>query len=395
MHHFRIFPVFTLPPLNMSDSSFLRKESLFARIPPTSTSLKITINDFLHLLKNSNSYMQLIDYCYYLIVNPSFDVKQVLKLWEIRLLLLLFNNQINLAKKEAINLNNALYNHENNQPAGTLLNEVSKMNNDNALLPIYPLPKNNNGLIEYNLLILLLRLKSIPNLGLVNELYKLCYQLRLTKTSDAEIQSKLINLSYEIVVVLTITKNFLTLLSFIESILHDLAVQGKSGELTEAYLNYMSNITLIYIIINIINDNKLGKITPNNLSKVTKKYEKDFNNINQNSINCLYRVLKTISPIIHEEAKLLEAIEKLEIGDLGLAKVIGFIRNGELTGRTICSILGLWDLNNSLDCELTESVFAVNVNEECDDTTNGKIDLAYRLVTKNWDKLIYKVYCLE
>lgn len=379
----------------MSDNSFLRKENLFARIPPTSTSLKITINDFLHLLKNSNSYLQLIDYSYYLIVNPSFDVKQVLKLWEIRLLLLLFNNQINLAKKEAINLNNALYNNENNQPAGGLLNEVNKMNNDNALLPIYPLPKNNNGLIEYNLLILLLRLKSIPNLGLVNELYKLCYQLRLTKTSDEEIQLKLINLSYEIVVVLTITKNFLTLLSFVESILHDLAVQEKSGELTETYLNYKSNVTLIYVIINIINDNRLGKITPNNLSKVTKKYEMNFKNINHNSINCLYRVLKTVSPIIHEDAQLLEAIEKLEIGDLGLSKVIGFIRNGELTGRTICSILGLWDLSNSLDCELTESLFVVNVNEECDDTTNGKIGLAYRLVTKNWNKLIYKVYGLE
>lgn len=379
----------------MSDNSFLRKENLFARIPPTSTSLKITINDFLHLLKNSNSYLQLIDYSYYLIVNPTFDVKQVLKLWEIRLLLLLFNNQINLAKKEAINLNNALYNHENNQPAGGLLNEVNKMNNDNALMPIYPLPKNNNGLIEYNLLILLLRLKSIPNLGLVNELYKLCYQLRLTKTSDEEIQLKLINLSYEIVVVLTITKNFLTLLSFIESILHDLSVQEKFGELTETYLNYKSNVTLIYVIINIINDNRLGKLTPNNLSKVTKKYEMNFKNINQNSINCLYRVLKTVSPIIHEDVQLLEAIEKLEIGDLGLSKVIGFIRNGELTGRTICSILGLWDLSNSFDCELTESLFVVNVNEECDDTTNGKIGLAYRLVTKNWNKLIYKVYGLE
>lgn len=386
----------------MEDYSFLRKESLFARIPPTSPAIKVTIDDFLQSLQTSTNYLQLIDYTYYLILNPGFGVKQMLKLWEIRLLLLLFNNQINLAKKEAINVNNALYNHENNLPAGTLLNEVNKItntpnnaNNANNLLPIYPLPKNNTGLIDYNLLILLLRLKSIPNLGLVNELYKLCYQLRLTKTSDEEIGFKLINLSYEIIVVLTITKNYLSLLSFLKSIIHDLKFQQNSGELSEGYQIYQSNVTLIYVIISLVNDNKLGKITSNNLSKVCKRYEESFNEINSFSLNSLYRVLKTISPIIHEDYKQLEALGKLEIGDLTLPRVIESIKTGEITGRIICSILGLWDLNNSFDCVLDENQFEINVNDESDDSLDRKIDLGYRLITKNWNKFIYKVYGLE
>lgn len=472
------------------NNGLFSKESLFLRFPPTSPSIKISIDDFLISISSTTnkSYTQLIDYTYYLLKGETLTLKQILKVWEIRLILLLFNNQISFAKREAINLNNALYTFENggqvpinnnlsqvslNKPP--LQREASRLSSINSigsntsnsgsmgggngassgngnLQPIYPLPKNNNGLIEYSLLILLLRLKSIPNMNLINELYKLCYQLRLGSKATTSINEpknklniKLINLSYEIVVILTITNNYVTLITFLKSILHDLNYQiEKLSELSKDNQTFRSNILLLWIIINLTYRNKLGKISP--FDTIEEKFQEMFNEIDDDSIKSLKYILTTISPTIEKPSNASsESISKLNEGklpdlklyddDFNLRKLTELVVNGNITGRIICSTLGLWDISNIFDAELISEdgknvEFMIPTQEDdielltkrqseedevdededddkeeedeeqrtielSEDEMNDRINIAYSKVTKNWSKYIYKVYGLE
>lgn len=283
------------------------------------------IEDLLVGIKSKQPYNELIDLTYYLLKNNSLSLSELLKIWEIRLILHLFNNQLTFSKKEAINLNNALYLNENNDIAPPQGQQVQNPNSNNdsrassmnsgigntpspspGLQPIYPLPKNNNGLIGHSLLIMILRLRSIPNLSLVNELYKLCYQLRLRSSGAEEekvgLQLKLINLSYDIIVILSITKNYHTLLNYLESIRYELVLQKKQNQLSDMYRQYLSNVTLLWVIILIMvyvrNGTKKDRLT----DIITKHYQDTFeNDVNELSMNSLSYVLSHILPLPSSE----------------------------------------------------------------------------------------------
>lgn len=401
------------------DTSFLTKESLFLRFPPTSPSIAITIDDFLiSLTQKKPNYLQLIDYTYFLIKDEQLNLKQLLKVWEIRLVLLLFNNQLTFAKKEAINLNNSLYQFENgtsfqpNQPSlqmeASRMNSMSSNSSLNSLSktaqPIYPLPKNNSGIIQYDLLILLLRLKSIPNLNLVNDIYKLSYQMRLGATAkdDNQLMIKLINLSYEIIVALSITKNYISLIQFLKSLRYDL-----QGQKTQLYEKYYSNITLLLIIIEILNHNE-------------QSFEHIYSEVNNESVNCLAYVLDNVSPTLptptnepvveSPEPETLKQVNHEE-KRIQYEELRSKLNNGQITGRIICSLLGLWDLSNMYQGYFRETqgnklVFKLQIEDhevpeitKLDELTSEqlelRINLAHDQVTKKWSKHIHKVYGLE
>lgn len=387
---------------------FLAVELLFLRLPPSSPSLNITINHFLAAIEtilnasaSSPDYTQLIDNTYYLLRNGDFSTEELLLIWEIRLNLFMFNNQISFAKKEAINLNNSLYTNENktsnketNPSQSSLSLSHSNINQDGQLLlPIYPLPKNNDGKIGNNLLVLILRLKSIPNMHLVNELFKLCYQLRLRGTNqnqndDLSTKTKLINLSYEVVVILTITKNYSTLLNYLGSIMHDLKNRlEKSTEEDDEYKQYYSNIKLVWLI------TKFTLATTNNsqVEHIKEEHQKDFEEIDQSSIDSLVYVLQNIAPVYASATSM-----PLVHASIRLAEdVARHVEEGKITGRIICSILGLWDISNVYKAHLEDDGKLAFVIDSIEDDNRSALQTAYRLITSKWCNYVHKVYGLE
>lgn len=396
-------------------SRFLAVDLLFLRLPPSSPSLNITIDDFSTAIKttlnassSSPDYTQLIDHTYYLLRNGDYSTEELLLIWEIRLTLFMFNGQISFAKKEAINLNNTLYTNENKAlPAGpgsgrdsTLsqssllaLSQSNSSQDGQLLLPIYPLPKNNDGQISNSLLILILRLKSIPNMHLVNELYKLCYQLRLRGTHqmrphDLTTKTKLINLSYEVVVILTITKNYSTLLNYLGSLKHD--VEAKLSNATEddqEYKQYYSNIKLVWLI------TKCTLAANNNgqIAYIKQQHQKDFEQIDQNSIDSLKFVLQTVAPVYSSATSTPMADASIQL----LGDLTGYIDDGRITGRIICSMLGLWDISNVYKAHLEDNGKLAFVIDTVDESDKTRLEIAYHQITGKWCSYVHKVYGLE
>lgn len=397
--------------MNTTNKQFLSKESLFLKFPNVPLD-KCNIEDLLEGIKSKQPYNELIDLTYYLLKNNSLSLSELLKIWEIRLILHLFNNQLTFAKKEAINLNNALYLNENNDiapPQGQQVQSPNSINDSRAssmnsgigntpspspgLQPIYPLPKNNNGLIGHSLLILILRLRSIPNLSLVNELYKLCYQLRLRSSGAEEekvdLQLKLINLSYDIIVILSITKNYHTLLNYLESIRYELVLQKKQNQLSDMYRQYLSNVTLLWVIILIMvyvrNGTKKDRLT----DIITKHYQHTFeNNVNELSMNSLSYVLSHILPLPSSEE-----MATVPPGALTILHLVQLILLGDISGRIICSTIGLWDISNVHGYSLTkDEEFKLNHQPK---EVSDNMSSCYNELTSDWGKFIYKVYGLE
>lgn len=393
------------------NTQFLSKESLFLKFPNASVD-KYTVNDLLEGIKSKIPYSQLIDLTYYILKDNSLLLSELLKIWEIRLILHLFNDQLTYAKKEAINLNNALYLNENNDIAPAQAQQVqspnskvdsrtSSMNSRTGntpspnpdLQPIYPLPKNNNGLIEHSLLIMILRLRSIPNLSLVNELYKLCYQLRLrssgTREEKQSLKLKLINLSYDIIVILSITKNYHTLLNYLKSIRYELVLQKKQNQLSDTYTQYLSNITLLWIIIVTMvylrNGTKKDKVT----DIITKNYKQTFeDDVNEESINGLSYVLSHILPLPSSD----DMVQVPE-GKLTVLALVHLIQHGDISGRIICSTMGLWDISNVHGFALTK-YHDFKLTRQPGEVSDG-VSSCYDELTNDWSKFIYKVYGLE
>ena len=397
--------------MNTINKQFLSKESLFLKFPNVPLD-ECNIEDLLVGIKSKQPYNELIDLTYYLLKNNSLSLSELLKIWEIRLILHLFNNQLTFSKKEAINLNNALYLNENNDiapPQGQQVQSPNSINDSRAssmnsgigntpspspgLQPIYPLPKNNNGLIGHSLLIMILRLRSIPNLSLVNELYKLCYQLRLRSSGAEEekvgLQLKLINLSYDIIVILSITKNYHTLLNYLESIRYELVLQKKQNQLSDMYRQYLSNVTLLWVIILIMvyvrNGTKKDRLT----DIITKHYQDTFeNDVNELSMNSLSYVLSHILPLPSSEE-----MATVPPGALTILHLVQLILLGDISGRIICSTIGLWDISNVHGYSLTkDEEFKLNhLPKEVSDNMSS----CYNELTSDWGKFIYKVYGLE
>lgn len=383
-----------------TSTTYLTKDSLFLKLPTEPTTNSITLKDLYNdLSANPISYDSIINKTYYLLKSslsssPSSEltVQTCLKLWQIRLTCHLFNNNLNYAKKELINLNNSLYLNENHNISPSSLNTISGGANGNNNL-LYPLPKNNLMIIDYKLLILLMRLKNFPNLNLTNELYKLIWQIRLKSNNSPQDDTNdmniiLENLSFDNIVILIITKNFIPLINFLNQLIEELKELNKTKE-----NQYYSNICLIYIIINLIvycKKGKLGGIFDN----VKQLWEND---VNQFTKNCLNYSLQTISPII-TQSNPSESIHKCETID----DLVELVNNDLITGRIICSTLGIWDLINNYDFTLAESEdglqFRGKTSANKDISSLSDEDLAnecLKVLESQWCKYINKVYGLE
>ena len=383
-----------------TSTTYLTKDSLFLKLPTEPTTNSITLKDLYNdLSANPISYDSIINKTYYLLKSSSsssqsseLTVQTCLKLWQIRLTCHLFNNNLNYAKKELINLNNSLYLNENHNISPSSLNTISGGANGNNNL-LYPLPKNNLMVIDYKLLILLMRLKNFPNLNLTNELYKLIWQIRLKSNNTPQDDTNdmniiLENLSFDNIVILIITKNFIPLINFLNQLIEELKELNKTKE-----NQYYSNICLIYIIINLIvycKKGKLGGIFDN----VKQLWEND---VNQFTKNCLNYSLQTISPII-TQSNPSESIHKCETID----DLVELVNNDLITGRIICSTLGIWDLINNYDFTLAESEdglqFRGKTSANKDISSLSDEDLAnecLKVLESQWCKYINKVYGLE
>jgi hypothetical protein len=272
---------------------------------------------------------------------------------------------LSIAKREAINVNNALY----------LLENVGTSNT------IYPLPKNNED-ISNEMLLLLLKLKSLPNLSLVNDLYKLTYQVRLKSTDVKSTTTVLQNVSFYVCFILQITNNQLSLKSYVSSLKH----QSKGL--------YHSNITLLTIIVELM-------LNPKNSDSIVTKYQDDYDNLDEFTINSLKYVFQTISPNINE-GKLLED-ESINKPTLMLLDISNLVKEKHITSRILGCLLGLWDLHANYHFKLTtENGKLCFVGNELGDhdvermvESDEIIDAILRLVNNSWCKYIHKVYGLE
>ncbi|KAK6458710.1 uncharacterized protein RJT20DRAFT_123763 [Scheffersomyces xylosifermentans] len=423
-----------------SSNQYLSQDSLFVKLPSIHEHSDVTLPQLVLTVRQAsiNQYEQLLDQTYYLIKHDDLELAEILKLWQIRLILHLFNNQLAFAKKEAINLNNALYLHENNNvvpplpppppppqgassiAAGASSSSLSTSNsatssNSNSvapspsLTPIYPLPKNNQSLIDYDLLVLLLRLKSLPNLNLINEVYKLNYQLRLKSSQD--LKTKLINLSYDVMVVMIVTKNYLSLLNYAVNLREELRLLQSRDEF---YDQYLSNITALLVIVETIilthKDKLAGEIPVTELitEKYSKIYKEEVNSFTRNSLIYTIQFIEPTVTVPITESSISPETTSFDKSDVKLQDIIDLVQKNSLTSRIICSTMGLWDLSNifpnfklregpehKLEF-VNEKKAGVETEEELEEKSATElIDLVYSEVADNWYKYTYKIYGLE
>lgn len=172
---------------------------------------------------------------------------QKLKLWQIRLQLLIFNDQQNLAKREAIRLNNALYAAES----------------DHANTSIYPLPKLSE-IVPVSLLLLLNRLKNLPGLSTVNALHTLTYQLRLKPYDFDKKKIYLQVIALSIFVNLILIRSDVTALNLLKSL-----YKQSDGV-------YKSNVSMLIVLLEykltkLVNPIDLDEFTKSSLNIVLKR----------------------------------------------------------------------------------------------------------------------------
>ncbi|RCK54846.1 hypothetical protein Cantr_04138 [Candida viswanathii] len=385
----------------MTITTYLTKDSLFLKLPTEPTTNSITLHDlYADIVSSSTSYDSIINKTYYLLKTPlvNTNTNVCLKLWQIRLTCHLFNNTLNYAKKELINLNNSLYLQENHNISPSTLNSLGGqgIGGGGQNNPIYPLPKNNLMIIDYKLLILLLRLKNFPNLNLTNELYKLIWQLRLKNTTNEnnekceDMNVILENLSFDNVVILIITKNYLTLMNFLYLLIKELKELDSSKE-----SQYYSNVCLIYVIVNLLVYCKQKKVN-GIIDEVRRIWDEEINQVSKDSLNY---ALQTITPIVTLQPaptkKKCETIDDL----------VDLVNTDAITGRIICSTLGIWDLTNGYGFKLSHSedgiefTTAEDVDQEPEDVSSLSdeqlVNKCSDVLSNEWCKYINKVYGLE
>lgn len=299
------------------------------------------------------------------LLKSSTSLEDSIKIWEIRLLWLIFNDKLLQAKQEATNLNNTIYISE--------LGEVPP--NPPRVLP---LPRNNNGHINHRLLVLLLRLKSVPNLTLVNEFYKLCYQLRLR--DHEHLSQKLVNLSYDIMVVLLINKNYSTLLNLLYLMENEMKLV-KGSEVQIDRFNLLIIITRVFIY-------QQSQTPREIIRREMSQWDSDFGAL-KSSLDCLKYVLATVEPI-YSPGSAESNLVKLET--LSLDDLVSMVLDGKITTRIVCCTLGIWDLQNNYGFELNENGF---LSTETDIPEEIGLSDCYLLMCTKWLQHITKVYGLE
>ncbi|EMG50603.1 hypothetical protein SBY92_001397 [Candida maltosa Xu316] len=391
-------------------TQYLSKDSLFLKIPTEPLTDTIHVKDIYDEITSiattdhkSAIYDSIINKTYYLL-KSSTTSSLSLKLWLIRLTCHLFNNQLNYAKKEAINLNNTLYLNENpNTSTGSQLASMTTPGGNNPTTTVYPLPKNNQLLmIDFKLLILLLRLKNLPNLNLINELYKLIYQIRLknnntsfneTALSD-DFNDELKLLSFDNIVILLITKNYLTLLNFLNQLINQLQEEDKHGD------DYYSNICLLYLLVSLTVYHRQKKDLHLIIEKNPKFSTLWDDKINQFSKNALKYAIQNVSPIISAPV-----VTENQIVCESLMDLVGLIKEEKINNRILCAMMGIWDLSIIYHTKFQLSdndgtlLFGKTNNSNDIDTQELSdeelINKSYDELSNQWCNYIHKVYGLE
>lgn len=350
----------------------LLNTSLFARVPALS-SASFTLDQLNADIDAQKPFSSLIDLTFHLLQDPLVGLENKLKLWKIRLTLLLFGNMLPVAKREAVNLNNALYDLENQSTTETNTPRVN------------PLPKNNNGLIDHELLVLILRLKSTPNMNLVNEFYKLSYQLRLRSSlADREtLLWRLSRISFDVAVVLVVNKAYSTLVNLLGSILHELKLTKNGSHYTE----HASNVTLLWIVAGCLLKLSVTKGSTY-LDEITEAYGTYYDGLLSTTKEALLMVLSQVAPLIQNSKPPLEEYKS----DVSLEQLGRFIQDGLITNRTICSLLGIWDLQYCYKFQLKDAKL---VADEIKGELDNSVTLAERKVENMWSSNYLRVYGLE
>lgn len=377
------------------DVSHITDDSLFLKVPEEIPESPSTLEELYTDLLSTYDYDSIIDKTYHIIKQHGLGWDQVLQVWEIRLTLHLWCNQLARARKEGVNLNNGIYQASAAQAKDTKQERPAILQSSPSMtsigsqnsarqqqpIPIFPLPK--HLALPHSLTILLLRLKSLPNMNLVNEYYKLTYQLRL-KSTVLELAPKLVNLSYDVIVILTLTKNYTTLINYIRSIRHELTVIDGDD-----YKQYRSNLSLMLIISELVADKYFARTS----TETAEKYASVFDEINDVSRDSLRYVLRTIHPTTTSDTDSTEEPQDpLNGSDLTLTSLVLLVESGALSTRIVCSTLGLWDIstsNNKLHIQHD------GLHIEGSDPPEDQLQKSLDIISHNWHKYIYKVYALE
>lgn len=373
---------------------YLTDTALFVR-QPNEPIAPNQIHDFLFV--STASTAQLIDLTHSVITSAVLLPPDTLRVWELRLTLLLFEGNLPVAKREAINLNRLIYLHENPDAKVNVAQNAKPVGgNDqqpqagrtNAPQQIYPLPRNNENGVPYLLLLLLLRLKSTPSMGMVNECYRVCYQLRL-RGQDVEeslLQDQLMQLVYLIVVELVITKNSLTLVSYLESLIRTLEDQlaVKKMQKSERYLENVTFALFIARALVILHQTK-------NMAAQDKQFETlatQFTSESSLALRTLSFAMNSWAPHVGGPAPTPE--EKVLETDLTGSSIIAFLRSGRISTRIICCTLAVWDLDAAFDANLGGEKLEVEVPQGED-----KLDKIYSYVMSQWGDHANRVFCIE
>lgn len=359
---------------------------------PSATIAPDRIKDISYV--SAASRADLIDLTHSVITSAVFPVQETLRVWELRLTLLLFEGKLAVAKQEGINLNRSIYLHEN---PGHL-----KSNQDQSQTPTrggalaappppqaFPLPRNNEKSVPHLLLLLLLRLKSTPSMGTVNECYRVCYQLRLRglAAESAKLQSQLMQLAYLIIVELIITKNIPTLVSYLESLVAGLQ-QQINNQKTERAETYLSNIKLIEFLAHglVIMRNTKDTATQDVQFEALRPEYAQITETVPNSLEALRFALNSWAPFVGGPAP----ENRLEPTDLGFDSMVSMMRNGRISTRIICCTLAVWDLDASFSAKIVDGQVIVEVGE-----VGTELDHAYESVMTQWAGQANRVFCIE
>ncbi|KAF7999667.1 hypothetical protein HF325_005516 [Metschnikowia pulcherrima] len=401
----------------MSLPKVLSDRKLFAVVPQAIESPG-ALSDYLYV--SQASLTELLDSTFFELTDELGSVEEHLAVWEIRLLLLLFTDQLQAAKREATLLNNALYIHENPGAPATLNVQNRPPNGPNSGSslasippgPVYPLPNNNDEKIPDSLLMLLLSLKAAPNLARVNEIYRLCYQKRLKGESHEQLvflstknglQAKLMALAYGVVAVLFVSRNHATVVTFLGSMRDDLGSAIRSAKLEQSAFKsanleqsanssqdtvsgiecYYSNVTLMWVLakIHVRRGSSSSSLEAETWGEL---YDHELASIGEGTWKSLRFVTSKIAPRISG------SIQKLDLANLSTKKLADLVAEDKLSVRTICCLLALWSVAATHTTTLTEDTFTVTTEE-------GRTNLAktYNFVTNKWGEYFNKLYGLE
>jgi hypothetical protein len=291
-----------------------------------------------------------------------------LQVWEVRLAALVLGGRLGWAKREAVNLNNELYVSENGEPAAPAAPGDA----------VYPLPRNNDLSIPPTLMVLLLRLKLIPNLTLVNELYKLTYQMRLRARGARRhcLARQLRSLSCSVVAVLTVTKQYPTLINFAEALLRE----GDDAQ-------YRCNMVLVVLLTKLTLHMRQVRLRGEADDAVVARYAALYDAVGALALATLAQVLARYGGDAAAGdaavASATSAVPAAPAAPLSLARLVQLVRDAAISSRIVCCMVASWELNETFG----EGAAPV--------TPETEISACYKALVPQWFDNLHRVYCLE